>query len=399
MLTADLVRMQIKKGDLVPSFVDPTSERLVERAEELLALFKEGVGRRRADLDEEIDTIVGDGTDHKLTKGLVKVMSDRSTFDVSSPIPPDEIRAKVFRAASRRGPLSALAVEGGRPTVADIYREVAAELGVDPAALEGALYADHADQQVLVSVDVPDARWLLDRYNVALVQSALLKASELRVTLPRGDPGRTRQLLRWVKFHQLIFELHPTKDGHELVLDGPASLFTQTTRYGVSLARFFPAVLLQPGEWSATAKVDWRGQRLMKITPALGLKSHYRDQGAYETRESLWFEERFNALASGWELDREVVPLDQGGEGVVVPDFRFRKDGKVAWLEILGFWRKGSVQKRLSLARRYGPKNLVIAVSRKLAAKTGEELPEGVVTFAEVIPAKEVLKLVEVVAR
>ncbi|MFN7145686.1 MAG: DUF790 family protein, partial [Myxococcota bacterium] len=115
MLTGELVRVKATKGELVPSFVDPTSERLVERAEELLALFREGVGRRRADLDAEIDAIVGDGTDHKLTKGLVKVLTDKSEFDVSAPLPPAEIRMAVFKAAARLGPLSSVAMEGGRP--------------------------------------------------------------------------------------------------------------------------------------------------------------------------------------------------------------------------------------------------------------------------------------------
>ncbi len=398
MLTGELIRVKAQKGELVPSFVDPASERLLERAEELLTLFREGVGRRRAELDEEVDAIVGDGTDHKLTKGLVKVLTDRSEFDVSAPLPPAEIRAAVFRAAARTGPLSALAVEGGRPTAADIYKAVGEALGVDPAALEGALYADHADQQVLTAVDVPSARWLLDRYNVALVQAVLLKASELRITLHSPEPARARQLLRAVKFHQLIFDVRPLPDGYELVLDGPASLFSQTTRYGVALAKFFPALLLQPGDWTATAVVDWRGKKTMKLTPASKLRSHYRDVGAYETRESEWFEERFRALDSGWTLDREVLPLHQGGEGVVVPDFRLRKDGRTAYLEILGFWRKGSIQRRLALLSRHGPTNLVVAVSKRLAGDAGE-LPDAVVPFAEVIPAKEVLRRVEAVAK
>lgn len=398
MLTGELVRVKAAKGELTPSFVDPTSERLVERAEELLALFREGVGRRRADLDEEIDAIVGDGTDHKLTKGLVKVLTDKSEFDVSAPLPPAEIRAAVFKAAARLGPLSGVAMEGGRPTVAEVYRVVGEALGVDPAALEGALYADHADQQVLTSVDVPSARWLLDRYNVALVQAVLFKASELRIKLVKPEPARARQLLRAVKFHQLIFDVRVLPDGYELVLDGPASLFSQTTRYGMALAKFFPALLLQPGDWQATATVDWRGKKTMTLTPGMKLQSHYRDQGAYETRESLWFEERFRALDSGWELDREVVPLTQGGEGVVVPDFRFQKGGKTAYLEILGFWRKGSIQRRVTLLKRHGPTNLVVAVSKRLAGEAGE-LPDAVVPFAEVIPAREVLKRVEAIAR
>lgn len=398
MLTGELVRVQVKKGELVPSFVDPTSERLVERAAQLLTLFQEGVGRRRAELADEVALIVGDGTDHKLTKGLVKVLTDKCSFDVSAPLSPAEIREAVFKAAARLGPLSTVEMEGGRPTAKDVYTTVAGALGVGAAALEGALYADHADQQVLTAVEAPSARWLLDRYNVALVQAVLVKARQLRIQLKQPEPARARQLMRWGKFHQLIFETAVLPDGYELVLDGPASLFSQTTRYGMSLAKFFPALLLQPGAWVATATVDWRGIKTMTLTPERGLRSHYRDVGAYETRESKWFEERFVALDSGWTLDREVLPLHQGGEGVVVPDFRFTKGGRTAYLEILGFWRKGSIERRLALLKRHGPKNLVVAVSKRLAGETAD-LPAAVVPFAEVIPARQVLERIETIAR
>jgi hypothetical protein len=207
-----------------------------------------------------------------------------------------------------------------------------------------------------------------------------------------------RQLFRAVKFHQLIHAVRPMVDGYEIVLDGPTSLFSQTTRYGLALAKFFPTILLQPGRWHLTAAVEWtRGSKVLSLPSTCGLRSHYRDLGAYDTREAQWFAERFTALESGWELSRDGAPLDQGGEAIVVPDFTFRKDGREAHLEILGFWRKGSVAKRLQLMERCGPSNLVVAVSRKLAGEAGD-LPEGVVSFAEVIPAKEVLRRIEEVA-
>lgn len=397
MLTGDLVRVRVAKGAVVPGFVDPASPRMVERAEELVALFREGVGRRRGELEEEVAAIVGDGVDHKLTKGLVKVLLDRSAFGVEAPVDPFELRARVFREAARRGPLAEVTVEGGRATAADVYAAVAAELGVDAALLPEALYADHADQQVLREVDVPSAAWLLHRYNVALVQAVLLKAAQIRARLVEPTPAKARQLFRAVKFHQLIAAARPLPDGVEVALDGPASLFSQTTRYGVALARFFPALLLQE-RWTLEADVELgRGKATLKLSSADGLRSHYRDVGGWETREAQWFAERFEALDSGWTLVRDAAPLSQGGEALVVPDFSFRKGKRVAHLEILGFWRKGSLQKRLELLRRHGPSNLVLAVSRKMAGEAAD-LPDVVVPFAEVVPAKEVLARIEAVA-
>lgn len=399
MLTGELVRVRVQKGVLVPGFVDPASERLLARAADILAAFGEHVGRRRTELDEALTLVEGDGVDHKLTRGLAKLVADRAEFDVSAPVPPAELRDAVFRLAARRGPLAGVAVEGGRPTPGAIWGEIAAERGLDADALRAALYADHEEQQVLLSTDVPGPEWLLHRYNVALVQAALLKSERLGVRLVDPPPARMRQLLRALKFHQLLFAAKVEGAEHVLEIDGPASLFSQSTRYGVALGRFFPALLLQPGAWTAEATVVWgRVRRPLKLASTDGLRSHYRDLGAYETREASWFAERWEALGSGWTLVRDPSPLQQGGEGVVVPDFSFRKGGKVAHLEILGFWRKGTVARRLQLLKRHGPRNLVLAVSKRYAAGEAEELPEGVIPFAEVIPAKKVLEVVERVA-
>lgn len=399
MLTGDLVRVRIKDGRVLPGFVDPTDERLRERAELLVATFREHVGQRRAVLEEALAAVEGDGVDHKLTRGLAKVLYDRAEFDVGAPLPPAEVRERVFRLAQALGPLALDPIEGGRPTAEGVWAALGAELGMEPAALAACLYGDHEDEQVLTAVDVPSGEWLLHRYNVALVQAVLLKATELRVKLVAPAPGRARQLVRQVKFHQLLFAVSPEGDGYRLAIDGPASLFTQTTRYGLALARLFPAILLQPGPWEVSATVQWARRVVdLRLDPSAGLRSHYRDLGAYDTREARWFAERFEALQSGWTLSRDAEPIHQGGEGAVVPDFTFRKDGRVAHLEILGFWRKGTVPKRLQLLRRHGPANLVLAVSRRLCADEEGELPEAVVPFAEVIPAKEVLARVERIA-
>ncbi len=398
MLTGDMVRARAEKGVLKPGFIDPASPRLLERAERLLVAFREAIGSKRSELDERIEGILGDDTDRKLADGLVKVLLDKSVFDVSAAVEPVVLRRAVFLEAARRGPVVAVPIEGA-VTADEVFAAVAAELGVPVEGLPDALYADHPDEQVLQRVDIGTPQWLLNRYNVALVQALLLHADHVDITLVGVAPPRARQLLRQVKFHQLIHHARKTEAGLEIRLDGPASLFAQTSRYGMALARFFPALLLQ-SSWSMTANVAWgRFRPTLSLSPAQGLVSHYRDLGAYETREAAWFAERWLALASGWELIRDGELVEQGGEGVVVPDFSFRKDGRVAHLEILGFWRKGTVERRLALMRRYGPENLIVAVSKRQCGENTAELGDAVVAFGEMIPAKEVLRRVERVAR
>jgi len=70
------------------------------------------------------------------------------------------------------------------------------------------------------------------------------------------------------------------------------------------------------------------------------------------------------------DLVRGVGPpgLDLGGVGVLIPDFVVKntEDGREALLEIVGFWRKGYLEARLSVLKEHGPKNLGLAVSKGL---------------------------------
>lgn len=406
MLTGDLLRVRVRGRELVPALVDPARPALQEVAGSLIELFAEAVagGWKRAALDEEIHALIGDRRDHKLVRGLAKVLSDRAEFEVRSPMPPAELRAIVFRTARQAGPLALEAGPLGRPVAADVLAAVGEALGLDADTVAEALYADRREEERIVTCAVPDATWLLHRYNVALVQAVLLRASALELRLEGPSVPRVRQLFRHVKFHELIH--HATRDDTALVvrLDGPGSLFKLSTRYGAQLAAFFPALLLQDCPWSMHAEVLWtraRHRKDLRLSSADGLRSHYRDTGAYTTRTHQWFAERFEKLDSGWTMSDDTEPIDLGGRALVLPDVRFAKDGRTAFLEIIGFWRRDYLERRVAWLTRYGPGNLVLAVSRRLLADKDalRDFPGTVIPFAEVVPAKQVLAAIEEVAR
>ena len=398
MLTGDLVRATVKEGKVKPGFITLEKPSIRERAEQIIACIDGGEGVRRGEIDEELKDLLGDGVDQKLFLGLAKLVFDQCEFATQSPIPPKELRQKVWLESARRGPLSVVAVEGAN-TPAAVYAAVAAELGVEAAGLPDALYADQPAEQRLTKVSGLDASTLVARYNLAIVQALLFSAASVDIRVEHPTPADARHLLRAVKFQQLCFSA--TRDGEDLCLhlDGPASLFSQTTRYGLSLAKFLPTLVLH-ARWSLRAVVQVKHRKpVLELDQDAGLVSHARDAGRYETREAEWFAERFEALSSGWTLERDPLPLNQGGEGVVVPDFTFRNGKRVAHLEILGFWRKGTIERRLALLKKHGPKNLVLAVSKRYCTEKAAELPEQVVSFAEVIPAKQVLERIEALTK
>ena len=114
--------------------------------------------------------------------------------------------------------------------------------------MERALYADLDREQELRTFEPIEAKALLQRYNVALAQAMLLRASSVTITIAPGDPKRYRQLFRFIKFYGLIHTAKgDRRHGYEVTLDGPMSLFQLTSKYGVKLAEFLPALLLCEG--------------------------------------------------------------------------------------------------------------------------------------------------------
>ena len=133
-------------------------------------------------------------------------------------------------------------------------------------------------------------------------------------------------------------------DTLSLEIDGPQSLLTASTRYGMQLATFLPAVLLQTGAWALEAEIRWGKRRLRKqlvLDDTAGLVSHYRDTGAWTSRTEQWFRERWDrADTQGWRLEPGTL-LDLGDQRVLVPDLTLHKDGRTAHLDIVGYWRAG----------------------------------------------------------
>lgn len=400
MLTSDLVRARVRGATVAPIRPDRTDAALVELASRIHATFSAAVDARArlGEVMAEVEDLVRDG-DAKLGRGLARIAQDRCETETAAVEDPVALRLDLFRRAASRGPLARTA-GFGRPTASDVVAEVAAERGIDPARITEDLYADLPTERRLVSYDVADPAWLVSRYDVALIQALLLSATALTVRLVRPAMPRVRQLMRWVKFHQL---LHTAKleDGElELVLDGPMSLFGPSTRYGASLAQFFPALLLQDGEWTLDATVSWTKARHAKqlvVRSSDGYRSHYPDHGAYTTRTQQHFAARFAERPREWGLAENLLPLTLSTGDLVFPDFVISRGDERVYLEIVGYWRPELLERRVRAMAEDPALRLVVAVSRKLLGAAGGELPDhpAFVPFTDVLSVEKVLRVID----
>ena len=251
MLPTDLVEARIRKGCVVPRWIDADDPPRTALAASLIDALENGPrtdpGRgpwrargarrrgHRVSLPPRPDQAavrslhLRDGGAARSRGGSVRRCSP----------PQPRVGPETSRALTTRRPM--IRRDDGRTVRFRFDREAvlaaAAEALGDPAGgaeLEPSLYADLKSQQALTGFAPCQPRWLLDRYNVALAQAVLLRASELTVHLRNQSPRRYRALFRKIKFFRLLHRIEraPDGDGYSIHLDGPLSLFRSSQRYG-----------------------------------------------------------------------------------------------------------------------------------------------------------------------
>jgi predicted nuclease of restriction endonuclease-like RecB superfamily len=211
-----------------------------------------------------------------------------------------------------------------------------------------------------------------------------------------------RQFFRWLKFHRLLHRAEGTAaEGYRLEIDGPLSLFSSTTKYGLQFALFLPAILLCR-RFRLEAELAWgqrREPRSFYLDSDAGLVSHYQPRGLYVPAEIEAFLERFKQIAPAWAVEPAADVVELGREGVWVPDYRFvhRATGLDVHVELHGFWKRSSLDRLLRLLPLHGPPRYLLAVSDRLKVDEGAagELPASIVRFKEIPNAAEVLARLE----
>ncbi len=199
-------------------------------------------------------------------------------------------------------------------------------------------------------------------------------------------------------------------------------------RYGIQFARFLPALLLCEAEWQLEAELLFNPtggstrtaegenqaktgkvrltRALFKLGPQPHLRTHFKGSGEFDSKleESLAiaFEKRFKTTSrtpkieevaavvqaegaseakpkkprkkkiepkpderQGWSMQREDRIINVF-DTVMIPDFSFEhSDGRRAMLEIVGFWERGYLERKIAKLNRAGRTDIIVLVSER----------------------------------
>ena len=402
MLPLDLLRYRIQEDEVSPRYLNPKNGKYRAIARDLIEIYTAHINQTKGALASVLADYEAADTNYQVKRGLAKLLEDRSEFTIQSLVEPEVLREKIFAYGSKRHPIVTQSDRLHRHTRPKALAKIADEFGISGDAVMDGMYADLEENRLLTGFDSPTAEWLLDRYNVALAQAMLYRASEMTIRIYRNIPTKYKLVFQFIKFFKLMHVVSGNNaDGYQIVLDGPASMFRLSQKYGIQMALFLPALLHCDRWWlDATIIMNKNDHLRFNLSEEFGLQSHYRDPGEFDSELERHFATQFDKIDTEWALERETDIINLK-DTVMIPDFAFsHPDGRRALMEIVGFWTPDYLEKKLWKLKRAAMPNMIMAVSDQLncSAEDFRDISGEVLFFKTRIKPKDVLEKVEACA-
>lgn len=406
MLTTDLLINRGLGETIVPKRLT-LNDYSLNIASGLIAIFRAHQHKTRGEITEALAEYEADLTDYRIVRGLAHIIqSGFCEYETVSPLEPAALRERVFAAAAAfhlthnpqqtERTLEALAQELSRELNRNVLR----------SEIANGLYADLNENKRLIEFREPTPTEVINRYNLAQAQGILYRASHVKITAYRNDPGEYKLLFRYLKLFRLMTYIEGDEaHGFTLTIDGATSLFKPSTRYGLDLAKLLPA-LLHVTKWKLVAEIQTKDSyahstinKRFTLDSECGLVSHYPRATTFDSIVEESFADTWAKLNTAWKLEREVELVPLPGS-VMIPDFRLvHPDSRSYLLEIVGYWRPEYLRKKMWQVKHANRNDLILAISEKLnLEKAGVELPAPdikVIRYKDKLPAKAVLATIE----
>jgi predicted nuclease of restriction endonuclease-like RecB superfamily len=297
----------------------------------------------------------------------------------------------------------------------------AAELDLDIYKLDDVLFCDLKGEQRLTRFDKLHPQRLLEEYKLSQEQAILLRASELKVRVKCRAPSTYRYLFRQLKFRRLLFEIKPLSvlgeplvdqdatseqavEEYEITMSGPHNLFRASTKYGLQLALMLPALRVCD-QWRLSARVHWGKERTPldfyldhESSASTPSSDPLADVELPDEVESLLVQLKKNKTE--WRARRSSKIIQLPGVGLCVPDLVLshpkRRDR--VYFEVMGYWSRDAVWKRIELVEAGMSEHIIFAVSSRLRVSERaleDDLPSALLIYKGAILIRRLVELLD----
>jgi predicted nuclease of restriction endonuclease-like RecB superfamily len=290
----------------------------------------------------------------------------------------------------------------------EIISSIASTMNLSVDDIENTMWSDFEENMVLDQFTPITSNELLAWYNLALMQTLLFNCTRLDFYVSGG--ANWKRVLRDVKRLGMMYHLESNGDELSCSIDGPLSLFKMTDKYGTSIAKLLPSIIAS-GKWRVKAWVVRKtlsGKKMYEFEtsneevpplmhPYTEQLDDRRGNAIFDSSIEEKFASKFEQFANGWNIIREPDPIIAAGKALI-PDFMFEKYNQRVYLEIVGFWTKEylerKIQKLIASSKTGENKSMdmLIAVNEELACSKLSSLPkEKVIFYRNEVPIKSVV--------
>ncbi|HET6589266.1 MAG TPA: DUF790 family protein [Candidatus Nitrosocosmicus sp.] len=330
---------------------------------------------------------------HPTENGYNDLYDNRNLFEnFSAP----EIRKAVFAESSMLG----IATDKNKRET--ILQNVSNRLGIKVSSLLEIMWSDLEGNSIIRSLNPVTPAQLLYMYNISSVQTLLFGCIQMKVWLQSNLSEGTiwKEILRDVKRLGLMYWLDSLDYGNEnesdnndkrsqsnpkmiCTIEGALNVLKLTDRYGNAISKLFPYIL-KSQKWNISCDIlknSINGKKSIYkfeiaydtypgFIPTLGIQnqnilntlyvnrtatdlsfSSEKDlsisQASYDSKIEKIFSEQFELMRSGWKIEREPGPIITTHKAAFIPDFVLSKYDIKILVEIVGFWTKEYLERKL----------------------------------------------------
>jgi uncharacterized protein len=401
MLTGLLLISRYRQGKVYPHVL-PLNDYYLPVAQNLIQLFQNSFQLKRIEIEEKLKAFHTDKINPKVIQGLSKLLFDRSDFETSEKMKPEEIRAEIFDISTKYWLSQNSAPMDYRNHQKEIL-ELCPEKIVPPTNdIDAWLYADIGANQKLIDFKQIKAEQLIHRYNISQVQGLIIGAKELTLKLETIDKASMRKILQHLRFFGLLFSIELNELYTEICISGPSTILEQSKSYGLELANFLPIIFLLKSPWQLSAEV-YSKQRKRFFSLTLDHKSPYQ---THLKSSDKWVYDKVTDLISRIN-DKKKVPYKANNTDKIItlsdnrfllPDIKIEnKEDKtkyyVEWIRFQTKWKLEWLKKVHSEI----PANYIFALKgQRIKLKEWSELyHEQLLIYSNTLTAPAILKQIE----
>jgi predicted nuclease of restriction endonuclease-like RecB superfamily len=369
---------------------------LVEKVARFINELRPFEGDRVADAEEAVaDMVMHDvsESDRRLRTELVRTVVSGRAPELPADLDPEDLRIALFTEVWNRGAAAGLVGDdlfsGDRD---GIFGSLAGRFGIDPAQVEGAMFADTPGERRLTFPEGERdavAREAIRAVNLERLRRGLRQAVRLTLQIPARTQRESPyvRLLWGAKRLGLMYDAAEVGGSIVMSLAGPYALFGRTTMYGNRLFEFVRLVLESAGGgWLLKADILLRERnrpetlRNVWLDASMGsyfVQSGHKPMTTLRSGDEEAFQKYFAQCSQSWRLDYEGTLVSVGAKEkrmLMVPDFvaRCHLTTTEVLIEIVGFWKREYLEKKIQKVRLLGDRHMVLIVNKKLSVAREE---------------------------